>query len=868
MYNEIRTVAFRFAPDVKTVEREFFTLDFPEHWKPLLLDLQSEIVKRPRDQVRIPIRNLNQALRALVPDLISIVPNAGQAEKQPWLYSATPISIRALHLIVQAWLKTSFSGASAESRERVRQQLKSSDLQWKSQAVDLAKQETHLNGTSKPEGNVFTVLPDYLAAQLSYSGVSIDIHGVPFRFRRCPLAPGSSGAELVSWPPIQDTEPWSLVLLFTVQTVPFQEFPVIYCDSSVRRWMKSSPTYIDARQTSVALLTHVPWLPELPNSTSFQVASLKWQWIPETERQDGQSFRLVWSNHLVDLLNELQLQQPFPNVREIRENPEAAMNLNGTPNALIYYRNAISPSHAIGTGLWPGDRQPIAEQLAVKLSPNFRFTERPKRFVYRITPKREKNPFSIPEKDTDDSILKQRRKLVGEAVGGKITIEIRHQTTPVRNALVNAICEILGLQKPDTLPYTWSTDELTLTLAAEQLGELAEVLEIDTAIKDKTDRLHRAIFRRINRITQQIPQTKEIMATFVELQNWQGNDKDPKTAIRLGFAHTNRITQFITPLPAFKSEKQEKKLLEQLAHRAKACFLDLLRQLGVQAGKPEIHLKNVPVPLHYAGLWLVKQYSASSATRIQQFLPVIVYMNSASTDMKVMANGFTDWLPYREAVLAIAQGKATGFDKEYKALPFIQKHLKELAGLGDVIVLCHAQKLRRTWKWLQNRNITTDAFTVDERQPVQPIERWKGLRIVRIRDSQGHETPEWYGQDGEKVGLPKGLFQINERVFASTADKSGKFKSSPRASKIASYTSAKGKVFDPEPDKQAWNPGLYEITVACKQPHDEAWIWAAVAHELRSMTLNSTEATALPLPLHLAKQLKEYTLPLPEEDED
>jgi hypothetical protein len=32
--------------------------------------------------------------------------------------------------------------------------------------------------------------------------------------------------------------------------------------------------------------------------------------------------------------------------------------------------------------------------------------------------------------------------------------------------------------------------------------------------------------------------------------------------------------------------------------------------------------------------------------------------------------------------------------------------------------------------------------------------------------------------------------------------------------------------------------------------------------------LNYDELTALPLPLHLAKQLKEYTLPLPEEDEE
>ncbi len=931
MYNELRTVAFQFAPHVSTLEREFFTLDFPEQWKPILLDLQVEASKRQRDQTRIPIKNLNQALRALVPDLISIASNAGRAKIQPWLYSATPISTRVLYLIVQAWVKTSFFGASQESRDRVRQQLHVNDLQWQTKTVDLAKREMHQNGTSKPNSAVFKILPDYLAAELSKPDASIEIHSVPFRFRRCPLAPGGSGAELVSWPPIQDEEPWSIVLRLTVQTVPFQSFPVTYCDCSVRRWMNLPPQYIGARKTSVALLTNVPWLPELPYSNSFQVAPLKWQRIPKAEQQNGQHFRLVWGNRLVDLLNELQLQQPFPNTQEIVEAPETAMNLNSTPNALIYYRTGMRPAHAVEAGLWPGDRQPIAEQLAEQFHPEFIFTEPLQRFKYRRSSKIEQNIFAtlkrfslteqslenlkkegIPDKilgklkpskhqgfttektflrtvekqikeghtvrykdlilthakKNNDNVFKERRKSIGQATGGKLTIEIRHQSSTVHDALLQAICDTLGLQKPENLPYTWETEELTLTLTSELLGEIGDLLEIDTHLKKETDRLHKAIFQRIAQITQVIQTPEEMTGTLVELDNFSDYDNDPKASIRRGFAHTNRITQFITPLPPSKSPKQKKKLLELLSHRATASVLDLLRQLGVQSGKPEIPLEQLPKVLHYAGLWLIKQYVPSSATRTQQFLPVIVYMNSASSDIKVMANGFADWLPYQEALLSIAQGKATGFDKTYKALPFIRKYLQELNRLGDVVVLCHSHNLRGTWKWLQDGKISIDSFTLDKRQPTQPVTQWKHLRIVRIRDSQNHETPEWYGQQGDNVGLPKGLFQINERVFASTADKSGKFKSSPRASKIASYTSAKGKVFDPEPDKPAWNPGLFELTVACKQPDDEAWIWAAVAHELRNMALNYDEATALPLPLHLAKQLKEYTLPLPDEEEE
>jgi hypothetical protein len=72
----------------------------------------------------------------------------------------------------------------------------------------------------------------------------------------------------------------------------------------------------------------------------------------------------------------------------------------------------------------------------------------------------------------------------------------------------------------------------------------------------------------------------------------------------------------------------------------------------------------------------------------------------------------------------------------------------------------------------------------------------------------------------------------------------------------------RGKDYDPAPTASTWNPGLFDLTVACMQPGDETWIWAAVTHELRNMALNYDEATALPLPLHLAKQMREYTFPL------
>jgi hypothetical protein len=51
---------------------------------------------------------------------------------------------------------------------------------------------------------------------------------------------------------------------------------------------------------------------------------------------------------------------------------------------------------------------------------------------------------------------------------------------------------------------------------------------------------------------------------------------------------------------------------------------------------------------------------------------------------------------------------------------------------------------------------------------------------------------------------------------------------------------------------------MAELTVAALQPGDDPWVWAAIAHELRMSAQHFTDATVLPLPLHLAKKMEEY----------
>lgn len=878
-YNELRTLSFRLASQ-NTVEQDTFNiLKFPEAWKNELRSLQAEIKNRPVDQTNVPIDLLNKAMRALVPDLIHIAPKAAQSEAQSWLYSTTPIDSKALYLIVNAWVKTQFSKASETSITNLLKKLKADDLLWQPTAIDVNEWTTEPNGTAKlGSHNTFILLPHILAAKLSQDNVTIHWHSEVLRFRRAPML--GTQSELVSWPPMKYKDwYWSVVITFTVQTVPFQNFPVIHCDLSVRRWGSLPIQSLPAdKDTSVYLLTSVPWLEGIPNSNSFQVAPIAWERVPSSQQQEGQSkYRMKWGSNLAPLLDKLQPRHPFPAPQDIANNPVSALNLNGSPSAALVYRNGINPEHRVGPGLSPADRRYLAEKIAELLAPEWVFVEQLQRVNFK--PAVPQNPFlpnsQAKQKHTSIELQNQRCIAIQQTVGEQLTVEIWHQQNDTKDGLIKAMGECLGIPESASLPYKFPDSEFTLNISTQVLGALGDELKLDSGIKDKKEQRRQAICQRGEEVQKEIQKkasrTSGVTVAFIELdtaENFAGNT-DPKDAIRRGFALSQRLTQFISTEGT-----------GNLPHRALNGFLDLLRQLGVQPAPPNIIIqqqkqrvdskgktKNIhqrydfSEKLNYVGLWMIKQNSPTSADGSIQRVPVMVYMAANTTDIKAIAPGFNTWLSYRECLLKIAGGEAKGFNRLSEAMMrFVKPKLQEVTALGDTLLICHAQNLRSAWQWLNNGNITSDRVAFGRENPLDITRVDRNLRIVRVRDSQGHETPEWYAPKGDEQGWTKGLFKMGDRVFASTYNKPKQFRTPVNVSRVSSSTTKKGKELEASPDSYFWNPGLVELTVACIQPNDEIFPWAALTHELRHLALHYDEALKLPLPLHLAKQIEDYVL--------
>jgi len=865
-YNKIRTLSFRLAPDIDTLPYQFSALSFPQTWKSILRHSLAEAEKRSVDRVNLPVVSLNKALRALVPDLISVAKKAGDAKEHRWLYSAQQINPAALHLIAHAWVKTAFSKLSEAQRRDVLTHLAVDDLVWQDKTVDLAAWGTNASGTTKSvHGENFDLLPDWIAARLSQAEVNFDLGSGPIRFRRAPLHNISNAAELLSWPPqtfVSRRQRWffSLVATISLQTVAYQPYPVVHIDLGLRRWLSQPNSSVPGgKKTSIYLLTQVPWIKGLHQSHAFQAAPIRWR--RNGAANASQQFHLAWDDDLLAILNTLHPRQAFPDPQALIADPEGGFALPGERSAAITFRNGMKPGHKVGPGIYPGDRRPLLEQIADLLAPTFVLTEAPTRVSYAIRLPRK--PFLNKAKTAPS--YAERRRLIAEATGGELTVEMRTDTEIVTEALTDVICRNLDLPQPDGECHTWRTPELTLHYQSHPLGALGDTLTPDSVIRKEEARHQAAVQARIETIRTTLPPAAGAVGSLVELS--LGKDdypagEDPKGALRLGLARTNRLSQFILSGP------------DNIAHRAEAAFLDLLRQLGVQSGAPHIPLEGLPAPLNYVGLWLIKK---------PFFLPVFVHLRSDSAECRVLAPGLRQEasgpslgvLPYSQALKAIAQGNVNGFDywQKRQMTDFIRQTIEQdIVPLGDTLLLCHAQNTRTIWPWLANTRMTMDSLAFGWEQP-QSITTWPGLRIVRIRDAGQHETPEWYAENEEAFGFSKGLFQMGERIFGSTVQKSDKFKYSPRLSKVSTWSlpgkgDRKPASRSPEAQKFAWNPALYELTAAALQPGDTPWQWAAVAHELRQFASHYDEPTAMPLPLHLAKLVKEYLPVSVEEDGD
>lgn len=849
----LRTLAFRLSPEVKQLPFSCQTLAFPARWSAIVDDLRAAVRTHRPSQYGPRIKALKQLALALFPQLISAedYPRAGTN----WLYSTARIEAEHLQLIFSTWISAGFSSLGLQLPGDLDKELYEAPLVWSEETHDLAGVTANRWGTATLTfSKSFDLIPELLADNISRRGVVFDYHSRPLEFRRAPSA--GNGVELISWPPLQFKNcAYSIFFKFTLQTVPFQPFPLVYCDMGIRRWVSATDAHLGRGDHSVYLLTRLAGVEANDHTQRFQMASVRRKKMKEVSEggEEQSSWQTVWDDLLPELFAAIYPTHRLPTADDLTREPLAFVNRRDLSAAIVVNNLMPAYQHSVRHGLTPVDRSHLTAQLAERIKPlGFAHVDAPHRVTAKAVSST-RNVFFPPPKQTKKEIKDQAaevRRAVAVATGGRARFELWYQSSTVLDALVNEVSQTFGVKHPGKefrrgKHFEWGTPELSLELRAYSLGDLAN--ELEGAKRDR----RRALWRRAEEVVSKVSaettnnshsRSGLSVAAFVELADASNfKDGDPKDALRAGFAQAGRVTQFITPSEA------------ELTHRAKMSLLDLLRQLGVQSGLPAPSKKVFSRPLSYAAVWLYKPYEDA-----KRYLPMMLWMTADGSEVRATASGLNEFLPYPLFLKRLAEREAAAYitHAERGRVPvLISQWLEEVRDDSDLLLLAHSQNTRGAWNWLQDGRITPDYLTFGDENRLTPVSEWAGLRVVRVRDSVGSETPESFAQrervEGEShedsISFTQGLFESGNRVFYSMTGKpKQRIKLSRKASKSRN------------PDLQAWNARIVELTVACIQENDEPQHWGMLAHRLREAAVHYDDPMTLPLPLHLLITAKQY----------
>ncbi len=840
-YDELAVTVLRLDPTAP-ITRDYHLMRFPGHWKEPLRRLAQ--VQRGGDVASIPIASLNDAITALVPDCVVTLPYAGRGDDdQDWLLAYRQVNPKAIFNLVAAWVRSQKVGA--EQIALTLSQLRAADLTWSPVQINLA--------AADQRARAMRLLPMEIAATLSRPDAQCPYGGL--RFLRCP---SNDGAELMSWPPerVEDETPFSVKVGITAQTLPTSSELLVYLSFGVRRWLPGRGKLASDHGHSVYLAPTVPYLTGLENSRHFGIARIK---RLRVTNPDGTSeYAPRWDDRLAPVLAEAGCLDRLPDPQQLTDKPLDYLQRHGDAAALVYKTGMLS-SEKVSAGLSIADREPIMEWTVAELAPHLRPADplpRQKCTVY-------KKLAGIGEGVIAPAHL-------GEVVGPRLNVELFTDTTAATQYALDRLATRFGnpLPRADEL----ADREAVVDLGAVSIGIRRVTAPTITADLQRTGRrTQAAVEARIAHIVQTLGPATAPTVALVEIahpKTYEGvrRGDDPKFAIRHGLLRTGRLSQFVTPVAEPKRPprvREGKEPSDPNRERFAAAIDDLFRQLGVRPSPLPTPAKGTisdqPALL---ALWMIRQ-NKGRVWGLQRQVPVAILTDPTGQHIQIRAPQ-VPWQPLHTGLIEIGK-RYLNADLKCGAddvIRFIKDTLDEaIAAYPDTLLLTHAQNLRSVWTGLSNSHLQLDTVDLGAGTSL-PIAKFPGLRHVRVRGSEGEETPECYGVADDDTGQPKGLWHfLRDRVYASTSGKpsthSGAFKG---VSKIVPLE-YNGKHTAPNPKAQVWNPQLIELLVAGVQEGDTPEHWAALAHDLRDAAPYVRDTTVLPWPLHLAEQIEEYLLP-------
>lgn len=820
MSNKIYPLAYKLSPGQTCM---LYYLGFPDTWKASLLEIARNNNPRFKDEYGLPTDPLKKLVESWMEGIIALAPLKKGSCDEHWLTSSHEYSekdIQVLCNIIKVWVKATYVTSSKVSAV-VRKQ--ANDFCGRIQAESLmalqSKAECRLtleDGTVCEEA--YQAVP--LLALNRLLGREIVLNGQTLRF--CYAAKN----QLISQPVTAsgNQHQYSFVFDFSVQTTPPRRKALLLCQMSIRRWIYDSSK------------ERVPFLSENVNA-HIKISQDKYCQVPIMYDYSTRQFE--WKEQDRECYNIWGYEQ-LPMAKEVIANPAKYADRISLP-----YKNGMGwvVTSKIETGVSVVDKAFLYQKIAVLL--DSMVCEQPE--AERIS--RRGQNISVYRTPQEYESREEFRKWVSNCV------ETDQIAFELYGLWSNSDQQDLLTRIQEKIQQDFGENEGTSCLNIQCLRK-----EVGDFADGMPDNRKATKISRCEEIVERLGQADQVTACIFALPapKYYTGQGDPKPVLRNAFARTGRIVQFVIPDGDINQNKIENTVYDLYRQLGIVTLLDFRKRMPDLAAIPCV------------GMHLCKQ--VKGIANKARFLPIYVTVDVLEGKTRVRCDAFSKReVSYREACLEMAGlfwkndleqccVNASRSPAKQKLIELKSRYYKKE---GSVLLVIQSDgDTRYLWSGISDKEIggyaMTDRYCPEQinagesKNPYMISLVDSGIRIMRIRSNQ--EVPDYYTELSKKsaddllqYSSVSGMFKYDD-VYWGIHVRANDFQY------INSFKESKINY----PEHRFAEKDMVELYPLQVQPGDDVVDWVFYTNALRHISIQYSQSTVLPLPLHLAKTLEEY----------
>ena len=828
-----------YVPNNETVCTLYY-VGFPKEWKDKLIEVEKTKKTRWEGAYALPTYALKKSLGVWMDGIIELTPLRAESNDEMWAISCEQeIDLQKLAEHIEIWLHSHYltdRRLPITAKQKIEQLLPEICAE-KLEALKGFKKVKLFDENGIPtESYSYSAFSLMITNALVGKSIYIEGHEVKLNY--------AGKNKLISNIQGEGNGIYSYGISFSLQTTPPERRSLLLCDCCTHRWIPGA--WAKRKNKSVWLDENVIAHVWTGNNKIYK--------LPIYQKYNDRQRDYCWEETEQKYYN-LYNYKSLPSAREVIESPEKYLTEDVKITCL--YKNGMDSNgfekNITGTGVSVVEKKKIFDEVFSYISEMVNQTETPERI------KRTKNvnlKLKVDEVNFNKGLNENEKIFVAERMRECIESDILHLEVYYQDNAKECAGEMV-----DTLQKIFqSTDNMTFDIKMCELGKMGDPLE---------DSKSAAVLKRVKEIERKLDFAEEPTACIVLLPGKEAfRNGDPKAAIRCGFALRNRLTQFIVPWE-LKDEESKEKISEVTIESKKISAVeDLCRQLGYirildeKLINEESKLAHTPV----IGIHVMTQINTLYGKA--RFLPLCVELDYVSGKVYVECDAFENVrVPYRKAGFELAKlsmdrefakkcdNASKGMFKQkmimWKNIYRDRNLLVMIEANGNTRAICHGITDSQIQKYTYLELYCPQEIEVGTKQNSYKVNlNDSKVRFIRVR--RNGEVPDYYTDitnNGEKHAETSGIFKY-QNVYWSVAGRPND-KSYTYSYKKTTYNDLKQKFSERD---------MIEFYPIQLQKGDDPNEWVIYANSLRMGAIQYDEATAMPIPIHMADKLEEYIL--------